>query len=67
MPAERERVMKALQARQLREALTALAKIRNKYSGVEALVPLWQTVDEIHHKAQHDVVALGIKHDATHL
>jgi hypothetical protein len=51
--AECERVKKALQARQLREALTALAKVRNKYPNVEALVPLWQTLDEIHHKAQN--------------
>lgn len=54
--AERERVAKALEARQLSEALTALAKVRNKYSGVEALVPLWKTLDEIH-KAQHDAIA----------
>jgi len=51
---ERERVAKALQARRLREALTALAKVRDKYRGVEALVPLWQTLDEIHHKVQHE-------------
>jgi len=49
--AERERVTKALQARRLREALTALAKVRDKYPNVEALVPLWQTLDEIRHKA----------------
>jgi hypothetical protein len=52
--AERERVTKALQARRLREALTALGRIRDKYLGVEALVPLWQTLDEIRHKAQDD-------------
>jgi len=48
--AERERVTKALQARRLREALTALAKVRDKYPDVEALVLLWQTLDEIRHK-----------------
>jgi hypothetical protein len=52
--AERERVAKASQARRLHEALTALAKVQNKYLGLEALVPLWQTLDEIHHKARHE-------------